>query len=1676
LTEQDFPDGGVITTTYSDSGPTPEVVTNKKIDSSHALVVTVAADGMGHPIQYQLNSDPAGVDYTDAIYDGLGHVISASNPHRSTSAATDGITQNEYDVLGRVIQVTKEDGSVSSVSYVANCSIAMDEAGKRRRSCRDSLGRSTEVDEPTPGVSESVQATNASATVTLSGSLESRPSSNPATGTIAISGTDSIVPGTSTYDFGTVTVTIGNASVSTSYGNSGSSPSVASDVASALCAQITNASSTNTQVSCSTSGGAINLIAQAPGTAGNGIALGVSARTQMPQSNQSAFASSSTSGSLSGGGTPMYDSGSSSVVISGRGYSVNWSGPATTATGIASSLALAINNDPDGYATASASSNTISITAKVVGLSGNGISLACSSGYDTKDFSSPSFSMACPSGLSGGQEAGSLSVPMVSLYNYDALGNLLQIAQKGGTTDQTQWRMRTFSYDSLSRLLTTNNPESGTISYSYDANGNILQKTSPAPNQTGSATQTISYCYDSLNRVTGKAYTAQSCPLSSPVVTYTYDAGTNGIGHLTSLNDQAGSGSYSYEAMGRISGEQRTIAGISKRMSYLYNLDGSIQKLTYPSGAVINYAPDSAGRMLSAIDSGNNINYITGATYEPDSALTGFISGASSSFAGITNSFSFNNRLQPVNMVALAPATTGTSATASATVSGTLASAGYDLASGTSSLSPNRGSNPGQAVYLDSNQHLIAAALTASGASTWLDLTTLSGCCPAAANSALITNVNSGGMVYQAADQHIHQIWWWSTNSRWVNNDMTAASGAMVAAKSGTPLAAWSGSQGIHEVYIGTDNQIYDLYYNGATNSNSTLNLTTLSGGAAAVGNSSLTTNATNGGAAIYQAADGHIHQIWWWAANSRWVNNDMTAASGATVAARSGTPLAAWSDSQGIHEVYIGTDNHIYDLYYNGSTNSNSTLDLTSLAGGPGAAGNSALTSNTSGGGIVYQSPDGHIHQIWWWAANSRWVDNDMTAAGAATVAARPATPLAAITDSQGIHEVYLGQDNHAYDLYYNGATNSNSTRDMTANLGLDSGTVSLSIGSSFTATACFGSSTNSACTGQTANNTSSQVASALVQSLNASNSPVTATASGATINMTWKTAGAVTTPVSALSTTHDNPSLFPNPSFTSPATSFGGDGPIAVFSIAYDFHAGNGDNGNVFGIANNRDSTRNQTFTYDALNRLTSAQNAGTDCTKKTANNLTAYWGNSYGYDAWSNLLQKTVTKCGAENLSVIAGANNQIHTGNPPAQNQACATSPDYLYDAAGNMTCNLSGSLTPQSYTYDAENRISGAGGFTYTYDAGGDRVEKSNGSTGTIYWSMLPGIVAESDLSGALKSEYVFFDGERVARRDFPGNNVFYYFSDHLKSTSVITDSIGNIKVDEDFYPWGGELPFVNNDANHYKFTGKERDPETGLDYFGARYYGNSLGRWMSPDWAGSPEPVPFAHLGDPQSLNLYAYVRDLPSTATDPDGHFIRVNPPPKPAPAPTGPTWYGDFWQRLRNGWNYGGCGWTMMHCRTNREQEPVLRLEWLENITYLVKHGLDGTKLLTLDSKTVEELVKAVDRGDESVKISNITYILKAVAQAAVVFPDAKAIANGHAWQKHQGEFPGMSQNDFEQKISQTVQDAKGADVRKLSNGRTAYWNDKEGIVVIHDPSSVDRGTAFRPTAGRTYFDNLN
>ncbi len=178
--------------------------------------------------------------------------------------------------------------------------------------------------------------------------------------------------------------------------------------------------------------------------------------------------------------------------------------------------------------------------------------------------------------------------------------------------------------------------------------------------------------------------------------------------------------------------------------------------------------------------------------------------------------------------------------------------------------------------------------------------------------------------------------------------------------------------------------------------------------------------------------------------------------------------------------------------------------------------------------------------------------------------------------------------------------------------------------------------------------------------------------------------------------------------------------------------------------------------------------------------------------------------------------------------------------------------------------------------TYTYDGDGKRVGKTTGASATVY---------VYDAAGSLAAEY------STAPAAAPCTTC-YLTADTLGSTRMITDGSGNVKSLHDYLPFGEEITsgvaartsplypagsLSINDGTTQKFTGKERDVETGNDYFGARYLSAAQMRWTIPDWSGGAEAVPYAKLGDPQTLNLYGFVRDDPLSRTDIDGHGCNI-------------------------------------------------------------------------------------------------------------------------------------------------------------------------------------------------------
>ncbi len=282
------------------------------------------------------------------------------------------------------------------------------------------------------------------------------------------------------------------------------------------------------------------------------------------------------------------------------------------------------------------------------------------------------------------------------------------------------------------------------------------------------------------------------------------------------------------------------------------------------------------------------------------------------------------------------------------------------------------------------------------------------------------------------------------------------------------------------------------------------------------------------------------------------------------------------------------------------------------------------------------------------------------------------------------------------------------------------------------------------------------------------------------------------------------------------------------------------NKNNGNVYGLDENTPgiTTQDQTYCYDYLNRLISATNPGG-------------WGLTYTMDRYANRPTQTGTG-GASTVSVaISSTTNRITTGG-------------YLYDAAGNMTAEPG-----FTYQYDAENRIktvnNGATG-TYVYDGDGRRAKRTaNGETRWYFHDANGDPTWEYKQGVGWESFNLYFNGKHAAINNSQG--LRWRHQDHLGSLRLKTDSAGAATCRYYYDPYGALLSTTCSESDARKFTDKERDPETALDYFGARYCDWALGRFTSidPAWESfRPD--------NPQSANRYAYVLNNPLKFVDPDG------------------------------------------------------------------------------------------------------------------------------------------------------------------------------------------------------------
>ena len=470
----------------------------------------------------------------------------------------------------------------------------------------------------------------------------------------------------------------------------------------------------------------------------------------------------------------------------------------------------------------------------------------------------------------------------------------------------------------------------------------------------------------------------------------------------------------------------------------------------------------------------------------------------------------------------------------------------------------------------------------------------------------------------------------------------------------------------------------------------------------------------------------------------------------------------------------------------------------------------------------------------------------------------------------------------------------------------------------SSFQGTASWGSGS-----------TSDTIASALASSLNASGSPVTASANGNVVDITANQNGSDTNYPLSASVQGWNSTYFSSPSFSIAASGSnltggsGSDEPTGTYHFIISYEP-DGD------IATSDDSVNGAwNYAYDAFNRLDQATCDNSGCVDVASGN-----GLQFVYDRYGNRWQQNYISNGSQ-----AGPEftfNGIYNGTsyvPINRIDGASYNPegDLLYDGSHH-------------YAYDAENRIenvdSGAAA-SYSYNGDGRRVVKTD-STGTFYYlyDLVGRQVAEINSSNGTLIRAEIYAGTRHLAT-YTNGTTYFNMADWVGTERGRLNMSDNMVQTCQSWPYGDELTCQGGNYNTISpmfMTGKERDQESGLDYFGARYDNSTYGRFMTPDWSVSPSAIPYSNYSDPQSLNLYLYVLDNPVNGLDANGHcwggifghgckkfnkvaeliFGTVRPPPVPAPSTAQPI--AILHTSIAGGYSY--FMWTDSHGVTHVDQ----------------------------------------------------------------------------------------------------------------------------------------------------------
>lgn len=617
------PDGVLLTYSYDDASVSPSVSTSNSADNA---IEKKIIDGMGRPLQNQLFNGASIVFSKDVQYDDIARQVKTSNPY-IPGYETPVWTTTQFDFLDRPTSTATLTGGSTQYSYSGNATTTTDPAGKLRRTINDPFGQLSETDEP--DVVTSQNSANYLTLQTDGNFVLYNPQNQPLWSTMTWGTTDG--PAYVEDDGDLVLYQFRWSAGTYRFPNGTTIPPVWCSVGDTLYV-----GQMLTEGQC--------LVSKT----GMTFAQMNNGELQIYDYQLSQLTWVSSTYGHPGGYAVMQADGR--LVIYSATNTQLWSSP-TSGTGvnnvailhadgrlIVNSVAWSTNTS-QGLTSGGIAHPTCDIGNAIgaTGIVGPGGCVVSTNGHYELLVQTDGNLVLYNRAVSPMQvlwQTGTATTPLspgvalATLYSYDPLGNLTNVAQGA--------QSRHYAYDALGRMTSSTLPESGTTNFTYT-------DFSALNTRTDARGVITTFGYDGLHRLTSVAYNVGTTGVPATAsVAYQFGTSTtaNNNGRLYQMTDGTGSETYTYDSnLGRVAQVSKVIGGTTYNLGYHYDSAGNLDTLTYPSGRVVNQAYDAIGRMTQ-ISSGG-VNYVSQMAYNSAQLPVSFTYGN-----GVQASFGYNDHLQ----------------------------------------------------------------------------------------------------------------------------------------------------------------------------------------------------------------------------------------------------------------------------------------------------------------------------------------------------------------------------------------------------------------------------------------------------------------------------------------------------------------------------------------------------------------------------------------------------------------------------------------------------------------------------------------------------------------------------------------------------------------------------------------------------------------------------------------------------------------------------------------------------------------------------------------------------------------------------------------------------------------------------------------------------------------------